>query len=164
MRMPAELETRFNDQVTMELASANAYLQMSAHFAARNLTGMSRWMRLQAEEERAHADRFLDFVLDRGNRALIGALPAPVESFDTPADAFAAALEQERAVTKAIHDLYRLADTQGDLASIPFLQAFISEQTEEEATVETILERLRLAGSDAGALILIDQELGGRTA
>lgn len=162
MKMQSDLEKAFNAQVSMELDSSLAYLQMSAHFAERNLTGMSRWMRAQAEEERDHAYRFLDFLLDRGNTVQIGALAAPRVDFAGPEDAFATALEQERSVTSAIHDLYRLATDNDDLASLPFLQAFIEEQNEEEATVEGILDRVRLAGDDSGALLLLDHELGSR--
>ncbi len=160
--MPERLETAFNDQVTMELGSAAAYLQTSAYFSHENLSGMSRWMRAQAEEERAHADRFLDFILDRGGNARIGEIPAPRAVFDGPLSAFEAALSQEESVTKAIHDLYRLADEMGDLASLPFLQTFIAEQTEEEAMVGTIVERLRLADGQSSAILLLDNELGSR--
>jgi ferritin len=163
MKMPEKLEKAFNDQVTMELGSATAYLQMSAYFSYQNLDGMSRWMRAQAEEERAHADRFLDFILDRGARAVIGDTPAPRTDFDGALAAFTAALNQEEAVTAAIHDLYRLATELGDLASLPFLQTFITEQTEEEAMVSTIVERLKLADGQASALLILDNELGGRT-
>lgn len=162
MRMSQELEKAFNDQINMELASSAAYLQMSAYFAERNLNGMSRWMRAQAEEERDHADRFLDFVLNRGNSVQIGSIEAPNGEFETPEAVFTDALAQEQAVTKAIHDLYRLAGDEGDLASYPFLQTFIEEQNEEEAMVETILERMRLAGDSPGALLILDNELGAR--
>ncbi|HEY4606152.1 MAG TPA: ferritin [Acidimicrobiia bacterium] len=162
MKMPEELERAFNEQVTMELASATSYLQMAAYFSHRNLDGMSRWMRAQAGEERDHADRFLDFILDRGGRASIGAVPAPRAEFSDPAEVFAAALAQEEAVTAAIHDLYRLATELGDLSSFPFLQAFISEQNEEEAMVSAIVDRLHLADGQTGALFLLDHELGTR--
>ena len=162
MRMPDDLAIAFNRQVTMELGSATSYLQMAAYFSDHNLVGMSIWMRRQAQEERAHADRFIDFVLDRGNHVTIGDVPAPRSEFSGPEEVFEASLEQERAVTEAIHDLYRLADELGDLASFPFLQAFIAEQNEEESTVETILDRVRLAGGDSGAIFLLDHELGVR--
>ena len=162
MRMPEDLEAAFNRQVTMELTSATAYLQMAAYFADRNLVGMSAWMRAQASEERAHADRFFDFIIDRGNRVHIGDTPAPVAEFTGPEEAFEAALDQERAVTEAIHALYRLASDLGDLASFPFLQTFIAEQNEEESMVQTILDRLKLAAGDSGAIFLLDHELGAR--
>ncbi len=162
MKMQKDLETAFNGHVSMELASSMAYLQMSAYFAERNLTGMSRWMRNQAEEERDHALRFLDFVLDRGNSVRIEDISAPAGDFTGPEHVFATALEQEQAVTLAIHDLYRLATDLGDLAAFPFLQAFIAEQNEEEAMVESILDRLQLAGDDSSALLILDHELGQR--
>lgn len=162
MRMPEQLEQAFNRQVTMELASANSYLQMAAWFSHQNLDGMARWMRAQAAEERSHADLFLDFVLDRGGKALIGEVPAPTAEFASPLAAFEAALAQEEAVTAAIHDLYRLASELGDLSSYPFLQEFISEQNEEEAMVGAIVDRLRLADGQSGAIFLLDHELGTR--
>lgn len=163
MKMPDELTAAFNDQIVMELSSSMAYLQMSANLATENFTGMSNWMRMQAAEEQDHAHRFLDFVLDRGNRVTLGTVTSPEAELEGPEESFNAALAQEQAVTKAIHNLYRMADTVGDLASFPFLQTFIEEQNEEEATVETILERVRLAGGDSTALLLLDSELGNRT-
>ncbi|MGH8950126.1 MAG: ferritin [Acidimicrobiia bacterium] len=162
MKLPVEMETALNAQVTMELASASAYLQMAAYFSHQNLDGMSRWMRAQAEEERSHADRFLDFVLDRGGKAVIGDVAAPRSDFDGAEEVFAVALAQEEEVTAAIHDLYRMADELGDLACLPFLQDFISEQTEEEAMVGAIVDRLALADGQSGALFILDHELGAR--
>jgi ferritin len=162
MKMPDDLATAFNDQITMELGSSMAYLQMSAYFEAENLTGMAAWMRMQAEEEKDHAHRFMQFVFDRGNPVQLGSIDAPTSAFESPEQAFRTALDQEQAVTRAIHDLYRLASDSGDLASFPFLQTFIAEQNEEEATVETILERLRLAGGESSAILLLDNQLGAR--
>lgn len=164
MKMPEDLATAFNDQITMELASSVAYLQMSAHLEAQNLIGMASWMRLQADEENEHAQRFLEFVLDRGNPVRLGAIDAPKSDFESVETVFAIALAQEQEVTEAIHHLYRLASDGGDLASFPFLQSFIAEQNEEEAMVETILERVRLAGGESSAILLLDRELGARGA
>lgn len=163
MRMPAELAAAFNEQITMELASSIAYLQMSAYFESQNLTGMASWMRMQSDEEHDHALRFFEFVVDRGNTVQLGKLETPRADFTNPAQVFESSLEQEQAVTRAIHDLYRLATDHGDLASFPFLQSFIEEQNEEEAMVETILERVRLAGDGSSAILLLDTELGART-
>ena len=164
MKMSQQLEDAFNAQITLELESSIAYLQMAAFLDGENLPGMSGWMRAQSAEEAAHADRFFDFVLDRGNQVRIGPTAAPTSEFTTAADAFRTSLEQERRVTKSIHDLYRLAGDEGDLGSIPLLQEFIGEQNEEEATVETILERVKMADGNSGALLLLDSELGARPA
>lgn len=162
MQLPEDLAKAFNDQITIELASSMAYLQMSAYFDSENLVGMASWMKMQAEEEKNHAHRFMRFVLDRGNSVELGAIEAPTAGFAGVEEVFETSLAQEQAVTKSIHDLYRLANDQGDLASFPFLQTFIAEQNEEEAMVETILERVRLAGGESSATLLLDSELGAR--
>ena len=162
MKMPDVLADAFNEQISMEMASARSYLQMSAYFESENLTGMAAWMKQQSEEEREHAQRFFDFVVDRGNDVKLGPLEAPESDFTGAEHVFRTALEQEEEVTVAIHDLYRLATEHGDLASFPFLQTFIEEQNEEEAMVATILERVRLAGGESSAILLLDSELGTR--
>lgn len=162
MKMPDAVAEGFAQQATTELASSAAYLQMAIYFADRNLTGMSSWMRAQSAEERDHAMRFLDFLIDRGHRPDLGPLLAPTADFADAEAVFAAALEQENEVTRAIHELHALALDAGDLASLPFLLEFVSEQTEEEAMVEGILNRLQLANGDPSAILLIDQEVGSR--
>lgn len=164
MKMPDDLAQAFNNQITMELAASVAYLQMAAYLESANLTGMGSWMKAQAEEEKDHAHLFFGFVLDRGNEVKIGAIDAPTTEFNSVEHVFEVALAQERNTTKAIHDIYRLASENGDLASYPFVQTFIAEQNEEEAMVETILERVRLAGGESSAILLLDSELGGRNA
>lgn len=162
MKMSDTLARAFSDQVTMELTSSAAYLQMSAWFETIDLPGMATWMRIQSEEERAHALRFMDFVLDRGNLVSIGDRPAPRNSFDSPRTVFEAALSQEQSVTQSIRNLYLQAAAEQDVESYPLLEWFLTEQVEEEATVDKILGQLGHAGNDGSALLMIDRELGGR--
>jgi len=163
MEMPAELAAAFNRQIALELESSIVYLQMSAFFAGESLTGMASWMRLQSEEERAHALTFLDYVLDRGSDVVISAVPAPPSDYTSPLDVFRAALAHEQRVSRAIADLYESA-AGTDAMSLALLQGFLTEQVEEEATVQTIVQRLELIGEDGGALLLLDRELGARAA
>lgn len=163
MQMPQPLAESFNRQIDLELESSNAYLQMAAYFEDQSLSGFAAWMRVQSEEERAHALKFFDYVLDRGNRVELGTLPAPAGGFDSPASVFAAALEQERRVSKAIGELYVKATESGDAASFPLLQWFLEEQVEEESTVSEILDQLTMIEGNGAALLLLDRELGSRT-
>lgn len=163
MKMSPTLAEAFNRQITLELESSLAYLQMAAYFDARSLKGMSSWMRVQSEEERAHALKFFDYVLSRGNDVVIGATAAPVGSFESAADVFELALAQERKVSASISELYKAATSDADAASFPLLQWFLQEQVEEEATVSEILDQLQLIGNDGGALLMLDRELAGRT-
>jgi ferritin len=160
--MSPALEEAFNQQITVELESSIAYLQMAAYLDGRGLTGMAGWMRAQSAEERDHALRFFDFVLDRGNQVAIGAVEGPKTGFDSPQDVFETALAQEKRVSEAIANLYQLATAETDAASFPLLQWFLQEQVEEEATVSEIIDRLALAGTSGTALLQLDRELGGR--
>lgn len=162
MRIPDKLAETLNDQVTMELASTITYLQLAAYFDSTDLPGMASWMRVQSAEERAHADRFISHMLDRGAEVRIGAIEAPETDIYSPARAFEAALAQERRVSDSIRRIYRLADELGDIDVIPLLQWFIAEQIEEEASVEEIISRLSRVGDDGAALLILDQELGNR--
>lgn len=164
MEMSHTLAEAFNRQITLELESSLAYLQMAAYLESRSLKGMGAWMRIQSEEERGHALRFFDHVLDRGNIVTIGATDSPTGDFASTAAVFELALAQERKVSASIAELYRLATAEGDVGSFSLLQWFLDEQIEEEATVSEILDQLRLIGDDGGALLMIDRELGGRTA
>lgn len=163
MKMSAELEAAFSEQITLELASSIAYLQLGASLAAQDLPGMASWMRIQADEERQHADRFITHVLDRGNRVRIGAVEAPTTVPEGVTAAFEAALKHEQRVSEAIRGLYRQVTETGDVDSLPLLSWFISEQVEEEATVSEIVGRLRRIGDDGSALLFLDSELGSRT-
>lgn len=162
MALTEQMEGALNDQITCELSAALTYLQMSAHLERDGRPGMASWMTHQSEEEAEHARMFIDFLLERGGRVEIGAIGAPTSKFDNPAHVFEEALRHEQMVSERIRDLYRLAAEIDDLDSLPFLQGFLTEQIEEEASVGGIWERIRrLKGSEVG-LALIDHELGSR--
>ncbi len=164
MQMSPDLAAAFNDQIVMELESSLAYLQMAGYFEDRSLTGMATWMRLQSDEERAHALLFFEHVCDRGRPIALSGIPGPKTGFESPADVFRTALEQERKVSAAIAELHRKAGDEGDASSLPFLQRFLEEQIEEESTVSEILDRLELIGDHGPSLLLLDRELGERHA
>lgn len=162
MQMSAELEVAFSEQITLELASSIAYLQLSAGMASEDLPGLASWMRVQADEERVHALKFTDHVLDRGNAVQIGTIESPPPAPTSPTAAFEAALAHEQRVSEAIRTLYRRAQELGDVDSLPLLSWFISEQVEEESTVSEILGRLQRIDEDGSALLFLDSELGSR--
>ncbi|MHA1364055.1 MAG: ferritin, partial [Candidatus Freyarchaeota archaeon] len=49
-----------------------------------------------------------------------------------------------------------------DHATNNFLQWFVREQVEEEASASAILEKLKLIGDDGRGLLMLDQELAKR--
>ena len=160
----ASLTDALNEQLKHELYSSYLYLAMSAYSDSQNLTGFAHWMRLQADEEREHAMKFYDFILDRDGRVVMPALPQPPRDFGTPVNLFEQVLAHEQEVTSLIEQLYRKAESEQDRATQVFLQWFISEQVEEEKTASQILETLRMAGDNKVALLMLDRELGARAA
>jgi ferritin len=156
------IEKAFNEQINWELFSGYLYLSMSAYFQSINLTGAAGWMRVQALEEGTHAMKFFDFINERSGRVEILAIKAPQKEWESPLAAFEDAYEHECLVSGRINDLVNLALKEKDHASNNFLQWFVSEQVEEEASVDAVVQKLKLIGSDGGGLFLIDQELAQR--
>jgi ferritin len=129
---------------------------------AMDLPGMAAWLRHQADEEIVHANKFIDHLVDRGNHPVIGAVAAPQTTVGSVLECFTAALEHEHKVSESIRELYRRADAAGDLDSRPLLMWFLSEQVEEEATVNEIVGRVTLINDDGPGLLRLDGELGQR--
>ncbi len=162
MKMSADLEKAFNDQIALEFSASLVYRQLAIEMDLMDLTGMAKWLRHQADEEIVHANRFIDHVVDRDNRPVIGAVKAPSATVTSALDAFQAALAHEEKVSESIRDLYRAAEKDGDLDSRPLLNWFLEEQVEEEATVSEIIGQLKMIGDDGPGLLRLDEELGSR--
>ncbi len=162
--MSAALEKAFNTQITLEFEASIVYRQLAIEMDEMDLPGMAAWLRHQADEEIVHANKFIDHVADRGNKAVIGAISAPKVKVTSVLDAFEAAYAHEQRVSEAIRELYRTADKEGDLDSRPLLNWFLSEQIEEEATVSEIVGRVNLIKDDGPGLLRLDDELGKRPA
>jgi len=151
-----------NDQITAELFSSYLYLSMSAHFDGVNLKGFANWLRVQYQEETFHALKFYDYVLSRQGKVVMKAIDAPPVKWKNPIEAFEAVCKHEQMITGRIHKLAALAQAENDFPSSVFLQWYITEQVEEEANADGILQRLKLAGDNAGGLFMIDTELAAR--
>lgn len=164
--MPAldvTLESALNHHVTEELAASHRYLAASAALRELGLNGMASWMMAQSEEERAHAMKFLEHLLARHGHVKLEQIPAPPAGKQDPRSIFRAGLALEEATTKRIETLHAKANKAGDVALRVFLEWFLQEQVQEEDQLRTILDRFELAGDDKGALLIIDQELAGRS-
>lgn len=160
--MDKEMRDALNRQINKELFAAYLYLSMCAYFEDRSLEGFAQWMRAQAQEELDHAMRIFDHLNERGARVELASLDQPDREFGSTAEAFQKALDHERAVTKAIHELYDLAMEKHDHASQLLLEWFINEQVEEEDSVGTVVDQLRMAGENEAAVLMLDRELGAR--
>lgn len=162
--MNSKIESAFNEQLNAELFSSYLYLSMAAYFESQNLKGMAGWMRIQAIEEHMHAMRFFDFINECGGRVTLAKIKEPKTEWSSPLDVFEDTCDHERKVTGLINDLADLSLREKDHAASTFLQWFITEQVEEEATAQEIRGKLKLIGDNPVAVFMIDRELGQRAA
>ena len=156
-----KLEDALNAQMNWEIYSAHIYLSMASHFATEGLPGFAAWMNAQYQEEMFHAMRFFNYINEAGGHAKLGKIDAPQHSWKSPLDAFEMALEHEQGVTARINKIADLAMDERNHAVGIFMQWFISEQVEEEASVTDAVGKLKLVG-DGGGLFMLDRELGTR--
>ncbi|MFS0861996.1 ferritin [Fredinandcohnia sp. 179-A 10B2 NHS] len=160
--MNEELQKLLNNLIQIEHVSTTLYLAMSAYMGRLNLTGMAKWLRLQSEEERTHMLKLIDFVVDRDGTVQLNTLPAQPTDFGTPLETFQKVLAHEQFVTNSYRQAFNYVN-QVDPQAAVIIQDFLREQIDEEAQSLTIVNRLKLAGNNPSALLLIDQELGART-
>lgn len=161
--MNERIEKGFNEQINEELFSSYVYLGMAAHFESLNLGGFASWMRHQAQEEVEHAMRFFTHINRRGGRVTLKAIGEPPSDFGSPLEAFEKALAHEQHITGTINTLYEMALEEKDYPAQLELQWFIDEQVEEEENTGNVVELLKMAGDNKGALLMLDRELGKRT-
>ncbi|MBV5317859.1 MAG: ferritin [Desulfobulbaceae bacterium] len=151
-----------NDQINAEMFSSYLYLSMEAYFQSISLKGFAAWMRVQAQEEMMHGMKFYDFVNERGGKVTLEAIAKPETTWATPLAAFEAVLKHEEHVTSLINNLVDLAISEKDHASNNFLQWFVAEQVEEEASASEVVEKLKLVQDNPSGLFMVDAELGKR--
>lgn len=149
-------------QLNAELYSSYLYLSMSSYFSSTDLAGFANWMRVQAQEELMHAMKFYDYLNERGGRVLLKPIEGPPAEWKSPQDAFEHTLRHEQKVTGLINDLVDLAIAEKDHATNNFLQWFVSEQVEEEASASDVLQKVKRVGDNTSSLFILDQELAQR--
>jgi ferritin len=157
-----KIQDALNEQVNAELYSAYLYLSMSAYFESQNLAGMANWMRIQAREEMVHVMRFYDFINQRDGQVILTQIDAPKTSWNSALEVFQEAYEHECKVSGLINQRVDLAIGEKDHAANTFLQWFVTEQVEEEATAQSAVDKLKLAADNSVALLMLDAELGQR--
>ncbi len=162
MEIKDKVTKAVNKQINAELYSSYLYLAMSAYFEAKNWQGFAHWMRLQAGEEKAHAMKFFDFVLERGGEVVLEDIKAAKTGWKTPLEVFEAVYDHELKVTALINDLLKLSRDESDTATESLLQWYIDEQVEEEAHAKQIVDKLRLIKDSVNGLFRLDHELGER--
>jgi ferritin len=142
MVVNAKVVAPINEQIGYEFSAMLQYYAIAAHFGAEALTELSGHFKKQAEEEKEHALRFIQFLVDAGARVNIPAVPAPQGHFKTAEAAVKLSLEQEERVSEQINSLVSLAKAESDYTSDNFLQWFVKEV----ASMDQLLRVVQRAG------------------
>ena len=162
MVISKKMQDAINKQINRELYSAYLYMAMAVHFDSENLPGFSHWMKIQVQEEFGHAMKFYGYVIERGGRIVMGEIEAPQNEWKSPLAVFEQVYAHEQKVTEMINGLLAVAREEKDAASEIFLQWFITEQIEEEASASENIEKIKMLIDAPGGLFMLDRELALR--
>ncbi len=160
--MTETLGKALSDQVVKEFESALLYKAMAANSASLGYSGAVNWFNLQAEEELLHGKKIFDYIIERGFKPSLVDLSMIKTEWKDIKEMLQDTLEHEQKITKSIGSILKLARDEMDFGTEIFLQWFITEQVEEEASVQELLDKLALLGSKDTGLYMFDSELGSR--
>jgi bacterioferritin B len=142
-----------NAQVGDELQASNQYLAIAGYFEADDLPLLAGFFFKQSSEEREHGLKMVKYILEAGGKLEVPAIAAPKNSFASAEEAIKLAVDWEKGVTKKIHALVDRAIKENDHATREFLGWFVSEQVEEEGTMNRMLHQVRRSG---GNVLLVE--------
>lgn len=157
-----KLQDAINYQINKELFSEYYYLSMASYFGSTGLDGFENFFLVQVQEERFHAMKMYRFLNERGGRVILSQIDKPKTEFQSPLEVLQLAYEHEQFVTKLINDLMDIAISEKDHSAKSFLNWFVDEQVEEEASMETIVSKLKLINGGGNGLLMLNKELGAR--
>ncbi|PLY07672.1 MAG: ferritin [Arcobacter sp.] len=149
-------------QLNKEFQSAYIYLGMSAYASKIGLNGSSSWFLIQYQEEVAHAMKLFKYLEDQDVDITLPKIEKANVDFESILDTFKKALKHEIFMSANLNELSDLTMKNKDHATYNMLQWYVTEQVEEEATLNTIIDKIKLVGDNGYGLYAIDQELGAR--
>ncbi len=153
------IEKALNAQIEVEAMSSQFYLAMASWAETEGFNGVSKFLYRHSDEERAHMLKLVNYVNNRGGKAIIPPLQKPPVKFESVQEIFNLLFEHETKVTKEIHNVVEVCLKEKDYTTHNFMQWYVSEQIEEESLARNILDKLSLIGNDKGGLYLFDRDL-----
>ncbi|MBL7110551.1 MAG: ferritin [Bacteroidales bacterium] len=144
--LPKKIEKILNVQVEKEGYSSQLYLAMASWAEGQGLKGVSGWLYAQSDEERIHMLKFVKYINDRDGQAIITEIKKPPVDYPGIKELFDMVLEHEKFISKSINEIVALCTAENDLTTHNWIQWFVTEQIEEEASVKEIIDKLKLVG------------------
>jgi ferritin len=161
-RLSGNIQAALNTQMTIEATASQIYLSFASWASAEGYEGIANFLFRHAQEERNHMMKILEYILERGARVRIEAIPAPTSEPTSVENCFQKIFQQEVENTKAIYKVVKLSLMEEDWATWNFMQWFVKEQTEEETLALSLLDKIKIAGGEraaGNALYALDREL-----
>jgi ferritin len=165
-RLSDTLSQALNTQMTKEAHASQIYLSLGAWADSQGYEGISNFLFRHAQEERNHMMKILEYILERGAKVKVEAIPSPIPDPVSVQDCFEKVFEQEVDNTKGIYKLVKMSFDEEDWASWNFMQWFVKEQTEEETLALNLLDKIKISGGEKAspsALYALDRELKTKT-
>ncbi len=153
------IEKALNNQINEEAYASHFYLAMAYWCDSQALNGCKRFFERQSEEERQHMLKFYEYVSESNGTPITPTLAKPPQDFKSINSLFEHVLKQEQKVTASINKIMALAYKESDFATVQFLHWFVEEQREEEALIQSILDRINIIGGGGQSLYYIDKEI-----
>lgn len=154
-----KVENALNTQILLEADSSQFYLAMASWAEGQGLNGTSEFFYRQSDEEREHMLKLVRYVNERGGSAIIPATSKPRADYSDLIEVFQEFLKHEINVTERINAVVGICLDERDFTTQNFMQWYVSEQIEEEATARGIIDKLNLIGNDKGGLYLFDRDI-----
>ncbi len=162
MEIKKTIQDEINKQINAELYSAYLYLSMSAYAESINLPGFAHWLKMQVQEEIEHAMKMYDFVFSRAGKVVLDKIDQPQTEWKSIQEVFNDTYEHEKKVTEMINNLVDISREEKDKATELFLQWFVTEQVEEEASADEVVQKLKRVHDDPSGLMILDAEMAKR--
>jgi ferritin len=159
MALKKDVEAALNKQLEKEYDAAVVYQATAIYFEQELLKGFAAWFKRQLGEERAHAGRIIEYMLDRGAAPVLPATKAPKMKYASPLEALKSAVAHERANTAGIYACLTAAQQADDPATVEALQWFVKEQVEEEKWADEYTQMLEKVAGSVGGLWAFDHRV-----
>jgi ferritin len=162
-RLSKTMAAALNNQMTVEAHASQIYLSYAVWADDAGYSGIANFLFRHAQEERNHMMKFLEYILERGAKPVITAIPAPDADPTSVNNCFEKVFLQEIANTKSIYAIVKLSHDEQDWATWNFIQYFVKEQAEEETLALKLMSKIKIAGGEHAkddALYQLDKDLG----
>ncbi len=155
--LPKKVEEILNAQIEREDYSSQLYLSMASWAENKGFEGVSSWLYAQAEEERVHMLKLIKYVNDRDGIAVIPGIDTPPIDFGDVFTMFDTVLAHEQYISGSINEIVAVCISENDYTTQNWIQWFVTEQIEEEASVKAIIDKLKLLGKNN--LYMFDRDI-----